>query len=68
MNGSKTIQANFIYTPWDVYPDGHINIQDMILVGQKWGQMGSPGWISEDVYPDGHINIQDMIVIGQHWS
>ena len=68
MNGSKTIQANFIATPWDVTGDGHVNVLDMIRIGQHWGQRGAPGWIPEDVNKDGTINVLDMIVIGQHWT
>jgi hypothetical protein len=68
MNGSKTIQANFILTPWDVNSDSDVNVLDMILIGQHWGQTGSPGWIPEDVNSDGTVNVLDMIVIGQHWT
>lgn len=52
----------------DVNNDDHINILDMVLIGQHWGQTGSPGWIAADVKPDGIINVLDMIVIGQNWT
>jgi hypothetical protein len=52
----------------DVNNDGHVNVLDMILIGQYWGQTGSPGWIPEDVIEDGEINVLDMIIIGQHWT
>jgi len=68
MNGSKTIQANFIVTPWDVNCEGAINVLDMILIGQHWGQTGAPGWIPEDVNGDGTVNVLDMILVGQHWT
>lgn len=52
----------------DVNNDDHVNVLDMILIGQYWGQTGSPGWIPEDVKKDGAINVLDMIIIGQHWT
>jgi hypothetical protein len=55
-------------TPGDVNGDGHVNVLDMIRVGQHWGQTGSGGWIPEDVKKDGVINVLDMIIIGQHWT
>ena len=48
--------------------DGMVNLLDMTLVGQHFGQTGSPGWIPEDVIEDGMINVLDMIVVGQHWT
>lgn len=53
---------------WDMNKDGKVNVLDMICVGQKFGQTGSPGWIREDVNQDGQINVLDMILIGQHWT
>ncbi|GAB6273285.1 MAG: hypothetical protein STSR0004_01480 [Peptococcaceae bacterium] len=56
------------YPAWDVNFDDKVNVLDMVLVGQKFGQTGSPGWIREDVNKDGSINVLDMILIGQHWT
>jgi hypothetical protein len=63
-NGSVTI----VILPGDMNGDGHVNVLDMIRIGQHWGQTGAPGWIPEDVKIDGVINVLDMIVIGQHWT
>jgi hypothetical protein len=52
----------------DVNGDGTVNVLDMILIGQHWGETGTPGWIPEDVNRDGAINVLDMILIGQHWG
>lgn len=52
----------------DVSNDGHVNVLDMILIGQHWGDTGSPRWIPEDVKKDGVINVPDMITIVQHWT
>ncbi len=52
----------------DVNGDGHVNVLDLILVGQRLGDTGPPGWIPEDINEDGHIDVLDMILIGQHWT
>ena len=53
---------------WDVNWDDNINILDVILIGQWWGETGPPCWVSAGVNCDGNINILDMILVGQHWS
>ena len=53
---------------WDVNLDESINVLDMILLGQQWGQSGAAHWIREDVNRDGAISVLDMILIGQHWT
>jgi vacuolar-type H+-ATPase subunit H len=67
---SSTVSLTVAYD-WDVRVDGCINVLDLILVGQHWGETGAPGWIREDVYKKdgeiGEINISDLIVVGQHW-
>jgi hypothetical protein len=52
----------------DVNNDDHVNVLDMVLIGQNWWQTGSPGWIPEDIIKDGVINVLDMIIVGQHWT
>ena len=61
--GSVTVYAN-----WDVNMDGDVNVLDMTLVGQHWGETGANHWIREDVNSDGTVDVLDMIVIGQHWT
>ncbi len=56
------------YPDWDVNQDGNINVLDMVLIGQHWGETGSPGWIREDINQDGSVNVLDMVLIGQHWG
>ena len=53
---------------WDVNWDDHVNILDLILIGQWWGETGTPCWVSADVNCDGVINILDMVLAGQHWT
>ena len=64
-NGSVTVSPGLI---GDVNGDGHVNVLDLVLIGQHWGETGTPGWIPEDVKVDGVINVLDMVLIGQHWT
>ena len=64
-NGNVTV---ILYPDWDVNMDDSVNILDLIIVGQHWGETGDPGWIRADVNKDGVINILDLILIGQHWT
>jgi len=62
-SGSVTVAPD-----WDVNLDLSVNVLDMTLVGQHWGETGAPHWIRADVSRDGAINVLDMILIGQHWA
>jgi len=73
MDANKNITAHFVPAgpqpdQPDVNGDGQVNILDMVLIGQKWDETGSPGWIKEDVNKDGKIDVLDMILVGQHWT
>jgi hypothetical protein len=65
---SITITVIQLYEDWDVNGDEAVNVLDMILVGQHWGEAGLTGWIQEDVNEDGTVSVLDMILIGQHWT
>ena len=62
-----SITSNVPIEP-DVNNDGQVNVLDLVLIGQKWGQTGPPGWIKEDVNKDGAVNVLDMVIVGQHWT
>ena len=58
---------------YDLNNDGIVNLMDLIMVAQHFGEHGYPGWIKEDIsgvegIPDGEINIFDMIAIANHWG
>lgn len=53
---------------WDVNSDGCVDVLDIILVGQRFGESGASCWIPEDVNCDGAINVLDAIVIGQDFG
>jgi hypothetical protein len=57
-----------VYAAWDVNTDGAVNVLDLVLTGQHFGETGTPSWIREDVNGDGTISVLDSILVGQHWT
>jgi len=57
-----------IYPNVDVNMDERVNILDIVLIGQHWGETGEPCWIAMDVNSDGIVNILDLILVAQHWT
>lgn len=57
-----------VFSLADVNADTSVNVLDLVLVGQHWGETGAPGWIRADVNKDSSINVLDMVIIGQRWS
>ena len=53
---------------WDINGDGVCNIYDLVLIGNCWGETGTPGWIPEDLNQDGVVNIYDLVMLGNHWG
>ena len=47
----------------DVNADGCIDVLDVILVGQHFGETGEPGWMPEDVNQNGAVNVVDIVLI-----
>ena len=52
----------------DINGDGAINVLDMILVGQHYGETGILGWIVEDINHDGIIDQKDQEWIEYYWT
>ena len=44
----------------DINADGVVNVQDLVLVAEKFDQMGE---FVEDVNGDGVVNIQDLVIV-----
>lgn len=76
--GTTNCTSNYIHrnqgkisidkTPCDLNNDGQINVLDINLVSQYYGETGEPGWIREDINFDGEIDLFDMILLCQHWN
>jgi hypothetical protein len=75
LNQISTVAAGYYHSlaisvrpRWDVNGDHVVNILDLALVGNHWGETGVPGWIPEDVNADGVIGILDFATLGLHWG
>ena len=68
LTATQSLSITTAYAAWDVNEDGSVNVLDMTLISQYFGQTGTPSWIREDVNGDGVVNILDLVLIGQHWT
>ena len=59
-----TITVNNAYPPYDVNKDGIIDIRDLTIVGQYYGEEDS----IYDLNSDGIVDVSDLVIIGQHFG
>ena len=52
---------------WDVNDDGSVDILDLVLVGQHFGEL-PPKELRADVNEDGIVDIFDLVLIGGHFG
>jgi hypothetical protein len=68
---STSIQVEVVTptTPWDVNGDGQIDVNDLFLVGQHFGEtIKEPVSPNPDVNGDGVVDISDLALIGKHFG
>jgi hypothetical protein len=53
---------------YDVNSDGSCNILDFVLIANRFGESGTPGWIREDVDNNGLINTLDIILVSNNYG
>jgi hypothetical protein len=62
------LEGNVQYPPYDIVPDGKINIDDLLVLIEQW--LSAPGTPSADIAPqplDNVVNIEDFALLAQHW-
>ena len=68
MVGSKIMLRKKL-TPWDVNDDGQVDLSDLVLVGQHFGEtIKEPVSPNPDVNGDGTVDIGDLVLIGIHFG
>ena len=53
--------------PWDINDDGIVNIQDLVLVSNSFGEK-TPAYPKVDVNKDGRVNIIDLLLVAAHFG
>ncbi len=61
----EVVLAQIVPRNEDVNDDGFVDIKDLVIVGQNFGQKGSD--ILGDVNGDDEVNILDLVLIAQHF-
>ena len=57
------------FPPWDVNKDGRVDILDLLLVGQHFGDdIAVPIDPNPDANGDGKVNILDLVLVGRHFG
>jgi Dockerin type I domain len=53
--------------PFDVLPDGTVNVDDLLAVIHAWGVCAPSTLCAADVNDDGAVNIDDLLAVIMHW-
>ncbi len=53
---------------WDVNGDGTVDVNDIVLIGQHFGETTTPPYPAYDVNADGKVNVLDITLVGQHFG
>jgi len=68
-NTAVSSSYNFSMPPnWDTNNDGVVNIFDLVLVSNHYGEIGNAGWIREDVDNNGEIQVFDLVLVSNHYG
>jgi hypothetical protein len=68
---SYVIQVqNRTFPPWDVTQDGHVRVNDILIVTLHFGlDEGDPNWDPRaDVTGDGHVRVNDILLVAIHFG
>jgi hypothetical protein len=66
--GQHWLEGNVQYRPYDIVPDGKIDINDLMVLIDQW--LDVPGIPSADIAPetpDNFVNFEDFALLSAHW-
>ena len=53
-----------IFNPADINQDGSVNVTDMLIIIDQWGQTNSIA----DINNDGIVNVSDLLMVIDNWG
>ncbi len=68
VTGQHTITINNVHPRWGVNEDGTVNVLDISIIGQKYGESVEAPYPRWDVNQDGQVNVQDMTLTGSYFG
>jgi hypothetical protein len=70
-NGNSKSSQNYLFwlpPNWDVNSDGSCTVLDIVLVSNRYNNVGGNGWVREDFDNNGVVNILDMSMISRYFA
>ncbi len=68
VSSSHTVSVTDLHPRWDINEDGIVNVLDVTLVGQNYGNTYSDNFPRWDVNQDGSVNIQDLSIVASRFG
>ncbi|WP_342304744.1 putative Ig domain-containing protein [Methanolobus sp. ZRKC5] len=68
VSSSSTVTITDLQPRWDVNEDGIVNVLDITLIGQNYGQSYTSDLPRWDVNQDSTVNIQDLSIVAGHFG
>lgn len=62
--GTITVTFTAVECPWDINGDETVDISDLIILTNHWGE----DWSTGDFNSDGTIDISDVIILTNNWG
>ena len=68
------VTAEVELLPWDLNNNDQVDVGDLVIVGNHFGETGTPGWIIPelgktcDFNNNGQIDVGDLVIVGNHFG
>jgi hypothetical protein len=64
----RVVTVNKAALPWDLNDNGQVDVGDLVIVGNHFGETGTPGWIQCDFNNNGQVDVGDLVIVGNHFG